>query len=216
MSRLGAIRAIRALPILLAFGLAQASHCQTNAATSADECDVTTEEYAVYSAVLSGLAKPETGKERRDTKNQFYLSDKTTTSFGGSETRPENAKWSLHSGSTDKPSKATADSFNSKADSSCRLKRSLELNFQHVLIPGDEIRGFFENGSTGWSKFYEKYGKASGYWELSRAGFNDENSEAVVYVSHHCGGRCGTGDFVLLRKEAGQWAVKNRVLLWIS
>jgi len=216
MSGAVTIGAAHALPLLLAFGLAPASRCQTNAPTSSSGCDVTTEEYAVYSAVLSDLAKLETKEERSDAKNQFFLSDKTATNFGGFETRPENAKWGARSGSTDKPSNATAESFNSKADGSCRLRTSLELNFQYVLIPSEEIREFFKNGITGWSKFYEKYGKASGYWELSRVGFNNENSEAVVYLGHHCGGRCGTGDFVLLRKEVGKWVVKNRVMLWIS
>lgn len=216
MSGTIAIKAFQALPLLFAFGLAPVAHGQTSAPTGRAGCDVTMEEYAVYSAVLSTWAKPERNEERGGEKHEFLLSDKTATSFGGIETRPENAKWGLRSDSTDKPSKATAKSFNSKADGSCRLKRSLELNFQYVLIPGEEIREFFKNGGTGWSKFYKKYGKTSGYWELSRVGFNNENREAVVYLGHHCGGRCGTGDFVLLRKETGKWVVKNRVMLWIS
>jgi hypothetical protein len=216
MSGAIAIRAVLVVPLLLALGLTSAPRCQTDGATSINGCDVTSEEYAVYSAVLSDLGKPEHKEVKWNEKNQFFLSDKTATSLEGFQTRPEIAKWSSRSGSTDKPSKATAESFNSKADGSCRLKRSLELNFHYVLLPGEEIREFFKNGATGWSKFYEKYGMASGYWELSRVGFNNENSEAVVYLGHHCGGRCGTGEFFLLRKEMGKWVAKNRVMVWIS
>jgi hypothetical protein len=216
VSRAVVMRAVRAFPLLLVFGVAPISHCQTNAAKGISGCNVTTEEYAVYSAVLSKLAKPEDKRKRRDKKNQFFLSDITATSFGAFENRPDHANWHSRSDSTDKPSKTTSESFNSKTHDSCRLKRSLELTFQYVLVPNEEIREVFKDGVTGWSKFYENYPQASGYLELSRVGFNGEDSEALVYVANHCGGRCGTGNFVLLRKQTGRWVVKNRVMLWIS
>src|ERR1700684_2435891 len=103
MSRAIVIRAVRAFPLLLLFGLAPLSQSQTNAATGASGCDVTPEEYAVYSAVLSNLAKPENKDGGRNKMNPFFLADKTATSFGGFDTRPENAKWGVRSDSTDEP-----------------------------------------------------------------------------------------------------------------
>jgi hypothetical protein len=206
--------ALRALPLLFVLGFVPLVHGQTRAVTNG--CEITAEEYAVYSSVLSNSRKPEEPRDKSSDKHQLLLSDETATSFGVFETKPEHANWRSRMHTSDKPSKATSESFNSKAHDSCLLKSSLELTFQYALVPGREIRGFFEDGAQGWSKFYEKYPWSSGYWEFSRVGFDNGNREAVVYLGRHCGGLCGTGNLVLLRKVSGKWVVKNSAMLWIS
>jgi hypothetical protein len=65
-------------------------------------------------------------------------------------------------------------------------------------------------------EFNKKYPRAAGYWEFSRPGYNTTHNEAIVYLANHCGGLCGTGNLVFLRKENGQWKVVRGRMLWIS
>lgn len=67
-----------------------------------------------------------------------------------------------------------------------------------------------------WESFYRKYPNSSGLVFFSKVGFNDRHDQAFVYVGRSCGGLCGAGDYVLLKKVNGQWAVSQEQNLWVS
>ena len=58
------------------------------------------------------------------------------------------------------------------------------------------------------------------YWrgviQLSRIGFNQTRTEAIVYTASVCGGLCGAGDVFLLRFVEGKWTVLSWVNVWVS
>jgi len=205
--RLSLAAAISGL-LLATLGLAQTQ----DKPAPAQDCVLTSEDYAVYSALLQERGKPEDPEERWDNKPDLIISEATDSREDG-----KSNMWGFRSPSKQKPSDATVGSFSSRQKSVCRLKPLLDLAISYHLLPEEEENKFFKKkGPRGWPDFYKKYPKSSGYWSLSPIGYNTEGTEALVYVGHHCGGLCGTGHLVLLAKENGRWVVKNRVMLWIS
>ena len=67
-----------------------------------------------------------------------------------------------------------------------------------------------------WTKFYEKYPNSSGIVFFSNVGFNDRHDQAFVYAGRTCGGLCGEGEYVLLKKVNGGWIIQKEQGLWVS
>ena len=67
-----------------------------------------------------------------------------------------------------------------------------------------------------WESFYRRYPHSSGLVFFSKVGFNDRHDQAFVYVATSCGGLCGGGDYVLLKKVNGEWIVSKEENLWVS
>ena len=55
-----------------------------------------------------------------------------------------------------------------------------------------------------------------GLFQLSEIVFDKEHREAVVSYSFVCGGLCGTGNTLLLRKVGPRWKVAKRCGGWVS
>jgi len=56
-------------------------------------------------------------------------------------------------------------------------------------------------------------------WEIfsvSQPGFNFRKTEAILYVDHSCGGLCGGGGYVLMRKVDGVWRIVDEHNTWMS
>jgi hypothetical protein len=58
-----------------------------------------------------------------------------------------------------------------------------------------------------WRRFYARYPDSPGLVRLSRVGFDQVHEQSLVFVYAICGGRCGTGRYVLLSRSGGQWEV---------
>jgi len=52
--------------------------------------------------------------------------------------------------------------------------------------------------------------------KLSRIVFNGDRTCAVFYQEHICGGECGTGDIIWVKKHEGKWKIECRINLWVS
>jgi len=55
-----------------------------------------------------------------------------------------------------------------------------------------------------------------GYFVVSHVGLNLNKTEALLYVDHFCGGLCGGGEYVLMRKVDGVWHVVDHHGTWVS
>jgi hypothetical protein len=55
-----------------------------------------------------------------------------------------------------------------------------------------------------------------GYFVVSRVGLNLNKTEALLYVDHFCGGLCGGGEYILMRKLDGEWRVVDHLRTWVS
>jgi len=207
MDKLGlALLALLAFPFSSAFGHAQNSPL----AQSHGACELTTEDYAVYSAVFDNLGKPEDPEEEWRNKSDLIVSDRTVNNQTGGD-----GIWGFRSNSKQAPLPQTVTNYRSRAMSICVVRPLFGAKLSPHLISAEEISKFFKHGD-GWRKFYESYPKSSGYWDISPVGYSDDGLEALVYLGHHCGYLCGTGHLVLLKKEDDAWVVKNRTMLWIS
>ena len=58
-----------------------------------------------------------------------------------------------------------------------------------------------------WRRFYARYPDSPGLVRLSRVGFDESGQQALIFAYHGCGGRCGTGKYVLLSRSSGEWHV---------
>ena len=61
-----------------------------------------------------------------------------------------------------------------------------------------------------WNGFYGTYPDSPGLIRLFRVGFDPLMEQALVFVTHSCGGRCGSGTYTLLSKVNGVWVVVGR------
>ena len=110
-------------------------------------------------------------------------------------------------------SQETLDNY-LEANKSPKPLRVANVGINYMLVrdsdlPHDEFGQF-------WSKFYKKFPNASGLLFFSEVGFNNRHDQAFVYAGRTCGGLCGSGEYVLLRKVNGKWEIQKEQGLWVS
>jgi hypothetical protein len=92
-----------------------------------------------------------------------------------------------------------------------------DIGFDYVLLSPETYNRFFDSeAGHGWADFYKKYPRANGLIFFSKIGFNKQRDQALVYAGSACGGLCGDGSYVLLRRRADKWAIEKAVRVWIS
>lgn len=72
------------------------------------------------------------------------------------------------------------------------------------------------NLGTTTSDFEARLPNNLGFFVVSHIGLNLNKTEALFYVDHFCGGLCGGGKYVLMRKVADVWHIVDRHGTWIS
>ena len=86
------------------------------------------------------------------------------------------------------------------------------LDIDYALITESE----FPDDGKFWLRFSERFPNYSRLISFSNVGFNNQHDQALVYVTQACGGLCGGGGYVLLKKINGKWEIQNEQTLWIS
>jgi hypothetical protein len=80
-------------------------------------------------------------------------------------------------------------------------------------------RAVFVNPSdlgTRVGDFEAGFPNSDGFFVVSHVGLNLNKTEALLYVDHFCGGLCGGGGYVLMRKVNGVWHVVDHHYTWMS
>jgi hypothetical protein len=67
-----------------------------------------------------------------------------------------------------------------------------------------------------WDAFFARYGHFSAYMMVSRVGFNEQLTEATIYIGVRCGSMCGTGSIIYFSKQKGSWIVVDTQIVWMS
>jgi hypothetical protein len=190
--------------------LSPQSTAQKTPQKAESHCELTPDDYAVYTALITGLGRPEDPEEARQGKKNVIVG---LTAAPG-DTKSHWGSWGFRSNSKAAPGHDTVIDFERKARSLCVVKSQFGDAESCKIITQEELDKVFKGGH--WEDFYKKYPQAGGVWTFSRPGYNSERNEAVLYVGHACGSLCGTGHLYFLVKRNDQWTVQNRLMLWIS
>lgn len=179
---------------------------------SGPACSSTADDAAIYSAVIGGtLLKEANGKSRvvLFTQTEGYPPGMgTSTSFGG-KARQE----LLGSAAAE-----TKSDFEARAKLHCDVTRSVEPQGRIIFATAKDVVGVLSANDPGaWDAFQKKYPNAVGLTFVSAIGFNTSHDQALVYLGNQCGISCGSGYFVLLKKNKhGKWEVWNIANIWAS
>ena len=106
----------------------------------------------------------------------------------------------------------TLDDYLSKNETSEQLK-VWNLDINYVLVKRSDLPPGVDDF---WARFDAKYPNSSGLIFFSNVGFNERHDQAFVYVARNCGGLCGSGGYVLLKKINGKWEIVNEQNMWLS
>jgi len=94
---------------------------------------------------------------------------------------------------------------------------STDVSADLILPKG--ARAVFINPSDLGTKpgdFEKRFPNNFGFFVVSHVGLNLSKTEALLYIDHFCGGLCGGGDYVLMRKVNGVWHIVDRHDTWVS
>lgn len=166
------------------------------------------EEYSVYDGIIKAQYLGERVK-------LVVISDHTTTSVSPGDSGVDPSNMAFIQKNLPEVEAATLQNFIQANQQQYLLGRQFNLGVKYVLISKEEMKSIFED-DKGWSVFYQRYPDSQGTMTLSRVGFNDKGTQAVVYVGNQADWLAGTGNVYLLEKINGQWTVKNHTMVWIS
>jgi hypothetical protein len=107
----------------------------------------------------------------------------------------------------------TLDSYLLRNKGAQELRVS-NLGINYIIVRDSDLPdGEFDDF---WDRFYKKYPNSPGIVYFSNVGFNDKYDQAFVYVGRSCGGLCGSGEYVLLKKVNRSWEIVDEEELWVS
>jgi hypothetical protein len=169
------------------------------------QSEVSSEEYAVYSALIT----------EEYVKDKIKLVVITNPTSGGNRSK-DMADYFLQQLSP--LSQTTYDDYLERNRESYKLSNSFPLKEKYVLVEYGKVEKFFDNPDfdEAWKNFYKRYPASNGYIALSRVGFNPEKNQALVYMAWMCNSRCGEGKLVLMSKRDGKWKVEKHYTIWVS
>jgi hypothetical protein len=155
------------------------------------------EAYPVYAAVLQGLRPNLYGKP--------LIIIRETVTVAGIALVKQYCDPRLQRLPADVP-----EDFNRKNKAQMLISRKIPIETPYELISREELNNISQGSGRSvvgfWEHFYQRYPGSGGYTSLSAVGFNSTRTEALVYVAHRCGSLCGSGEYVFLQKQNGQWA----------
>lgn len=165
------------------------------------------DEYAVYAALFAEKGDDKEGK-------QIVLENATVVNDTFSQRMDQKSIEKLFG----LPSITDAiKDFLTKNRKSSALADQFRLKATIVLISNSDVKRLFHDSiEGGWDLFHAKYPNANSINTLSRVGFNKDKTVALLYYTYSCGGLCGQGQYVLLRKHEGQWKIEKESMTWIS
>jgi hypothetical protein len=115
--------------------------------------------------------------------------------------------------------RATLDDWSLRNVAPRLIDRPLDLQISYQMLNEGTLGELFDNvePQQGWSEFFTRYAGAPGIVRVSRAGFDDSLSHALVYIEHQCGAECGAGRLVhLVRETDGGWRVQDGAVVWMT
>lgn len=176
------------------------------------EKGIQTEEYAVYAVLVK-----EIGREEKNADRLLVIKEQPSLWISSIDDGQSNFYEEMKKTSPALMAE-TVNDLRAKNKERFKFARNFNIDRQYVLLSEEDVKTFFKAGvGDGWKSFREKYPKAVGITTFSRVGFNADRTQALVYRGYQCGGLCGGGDYYLLSRKNGAWAIDGHVgPSWIS
>ncbi len=94
----------------------------------------------------------------------------------------------------------------------------LNLNVSYALLDEKTRKKIFDqlDIKTAWTKFSNRYHGAKNLLRFSNIGYNNQVTNALVYIEHLCGPECSSGRFINLSLVEKSWVVKGSNLVWAA
>lgn len=171
------------------------------------------EEYKVYSALIESWYVQKGAK-------MIVIKDHTTSPPRWFPVKGSSPPWISLKGSitivnATQVSSAAVNDLMEKGQNETTLKRMFELSVNYTLLTEDELKHILRGDRGGWDRFYAQYSESQGILTLSRVGFNENMTQALLYVSNqvHWGVE---GHYVVMTRRDGNWTVEDSEMVLIS
>ena len=206
---------MRPFTLCLALGLLGSASCRRAEILPADRSpDRAAVERTVYAAALNAAVLERLGTQ----PEVLAIADSTYIRYAAADTAL--AHWRAWA------SRAPGQVPDLPADLQDDFRRQNQTRRAlHGRVRFDPPRPFASDSRVD-SLLYANEGTNSSFWggvpyrrvlvRFSAVGLSADFSQALVLVGAQCGGRCGEGSLVLLRREATQWRLVALTPLWIS
>ena len=115
--------------------------------------------------------------------------------------------------------RATVDDWSYRNVTKHLINQPLDIDMSYQMLSEMALEELFGDSEpdVGWNKFFTRYSGAPGLLRVSRVGFDDSLSHALVYIEYQCGTECGAGRLVhLTRTTEGQWNVREGAVVWLT
>lgn len=182
------------------------THTEIINATSSESDIIPNIEYEVYSSVISSIISSVFSHMSVD-KIVIHQLTYNTTWCNTFDCFKKLTNYSLKNDSM------LGDDYTNKNAKAYKLDNKFSIPQTVILISDKELN---ELNAIDWSAFHEKYPNSSGVIQISRVGFNSNQTQAILYFDYHYDMLSGEGYLFLLTKDEGKWIVKEKVNLWVS
>jgi len=111
---------------------------------------------------------------------------------------------------------ATLDAFRKVNAQQEFLRRSLHPSIDYEVVTSAQLEPIFCHHCGFWPAYYKQFPGSQGLLTFSGVGFSVDGTQAFFYFSNRCEGLCGKGDYVIMEKRDGRWAIQNEINMWVS
>jgi len=168
------------------------------------------EEYTVYSALLKELHK-------KSSETNLTICHRTTD-----DTLSEHDIHTLITKTSMLDSLILRD-FNDRNKTGVEIENKFDLGRIVTLVDEKEVMELTLYGlnvdelveEKGWKAFRTRYG-SSQFLYLSRIGFNQKRTRALVQFGYQSGWLGGEGNYYILDRRDAGWKVRKKIWAWIS
>ncbi len=93
------------------------------------------------------------------------------------------------------------------------------LNPKYILnlriIHKEKLLAYSSEGKNFWTEFEKKHGKG-GFVFVGKPLFTTDKKRVIINYGYYCGGLCGSGERIILKRSNGSWIIEKFVSGFIN
>jgi hypothetical protein len=109
----------------------------------------------------------------------------------------------------------TIEDFRSKNRERHPIAPDLDPKGRLIPVGDEEFRRIFRDGA-GWTRLRETFPDSDGTLRISRVGFDEDITQALVYAGQQFDWNVGSSGFLLFEKAGEGWTETGRAGEWLS